>query len=364
MVRDNGNRPTTLAKAELARLQGKCSVLDKDAFQRHQRRIDGWDAEIRTIASTMGTPVPENCAAGVLPLYEINAVAQKVRSSQEEAFAIGINEGLFFFVEAMAEICALYFPLSADHSAALKKDPRGCQRFATLLHSLADFSDKASRGKLEMQTERVEFTEILSDLMPLYVATHEYAHVMHGHHAKLNQSGRRVPAGRHLELEEIPLSQRMEFEADLTGLIVALGVGDNRRDRLALVLLAADFYFAAIMFWEQFIPGVIRPIAEVLKGAAMRQDIDVIMPISLAPSETHPPTQIRRSMLRAAMICMAEGIPTDSLTIEEALRKKPPPNTELAIAYDMADQFDGFIAALWQGAKEDFSNLVSSSLSH
>ena len=276
---------------------------------------------------------------------------------------IGINEGLFFFVEAMAELCALYFPLPANPTVVLKIDPRGCQRFAALLHSMACFSDMVSREEIEMSNERAELKEALSFLMPLYVTAHEYAHVMHGHHASLNQFHRGIPAGRDLELEEIPLSQRMEFEADLTGLTVALAIANSRGNRPALAHWAADFYFASIMFWEQFIPGVIRPIAETLKGAAMLQGIDVIMPRSLASPETHPPTLIRRRMLRATMICMEEGVPADSLTIEELLRKKPSPNTELDVVHRMADQSDGFIAALWQGAEADFFNLVSSSLS-
>ena len=349
-----------LARTELYRLQTSCNLSDKNTFDRHQRVIDTWDPEIRDIASTMHMPVPGNCATGVLPLSEINAVAQRCRGG--EAYVIGVNEGLFYFVEAMAHICAPYFPFTADPKAALMKDPNGCRLFAALLHSLAGFAEQSPLADLEPSNDQQVFTETMGLVMVFYVVAHEYAHVMHGHHEKLNDSRRRIPAGAQLELDEIPLSQRMEFEADLTGLLTTLAFSDRKGNRLALPLWAADFYFVAITFWEQFITEVIRPVAQVLRDAAIRQGLDIIMPRSLPPSETHPPTPVRKAMLRAAMICMAEGKPTKDLTIGDALRRKPPRNTELDHAYSMADRSTSFIAALWQLAKEDFSNLMQTSL--
>jgi hypothetical protein len=354
--------PKNFAKDELTRLQRMCSVRDKSTFDRHQLMIDAWDSEIRSIASTMKAPVPQNCAAGVLPLSEINAVAQRSQSPAGEIFVIGINEGLFYFVEGMAKICALYFSFSSGSVAALAKDSRGCKLFARLLHSMTGFADREPYADLKIPQERVEFAESMASLMPFYVAAHEYAHVMRGHHNQLSLSRRKTPAGEYLELDEIPLSQKLEFDADLTGLMTTLAAADTRGHRLALSLWAADFYFVAVSFWERFIPGVVIPIAAVLKDAARRNGIDVIMPRSLPPAGTHPPTSVRRSMVRAAMICGTQGISSQDLTIEDALRIKPPPNTELAAAYGMADQSEEFMWTLWQCAKADFSGLVEAGL--
>lgn len=246
-------RSKTTVYAELRRLQSSFRFSDQNAFERHQSAIDSWDSAIRDIALVMGCPVPANCVAGVFPLTEINAVA-KVLPNQA-GYIIGINEGLFYFAERMARICALYFPLSDDPIADLKTDMRGCKLFAELLSSMAAFTNKAQLQSVATTDEQALLAETMSLMMTFYVSAHEYSHVMLGHHARLGDSVRKISAGNRLEFDEIPLSQRLEFDADFKGLMATLAFADRSGHRLALALWAADFYFAAVSFWDTLQKG-------------------------------------------------------------------------------------------------------------
>ncbi|WP_433968008.1 hypothetical protein [Tunturiibacter gelidiferens] len=238
------------ASAELSRQQSRFKFSDQGAFDRHQSAIDSLDPEIREIALVMGYPVPVNCVAGVFPLPEINAVAMALPN--QAGYIIGVNEGLFHFVEGMAQICALYFPFSDDPMADLSKDQRGCTLFVELLSSLAAFTVTVPFQNAVMMYERTQLAETISILMTFYVASHEYAHVMLGHHARLGHSSRKTTSGGRIECDEIPLSQQLEFDADFRGFMTTFAFADQMGGNRALALWAADFYFAAISFWEAF----------------------------------------------------------------------------------------------------------------
>jgi hypothetical protein len=344
---------------EMRHQQSRFRFSDQAAFDRDQSAIDSWDPAIRQIALVMGNPVPPNCVAGVFPLTEINAVAKALPN--QSGYIIGVNEGLFYFVEGMAQICALYFPFSDDPMADFRKNPLGCALFAELLSSLAGFSDIAPFQNCAKTDEQTQLIETMSHLMTFYVSSHEYAHVMLGHHAALGHSQRKIASG-HIQFDEIPLSQRLEFDADFTGLLTTLAFADRTANRLALTLWAADFYFAAVSFWEGFVEEVVTPVAHHLRDVALRQGLDVRLSASRPVSETHPPTSIRRSMLRGRMISTTEGPPFKNLTVEEALNKKPPKNTELDIAFTMGDRSSPFLAALWECSRASFSDSVRNAL--
>ena len=276
--------------------------------------------------------MPDNCVAGVLPAGTINAVAKQ---TPEGDFVIGVNEGMFFFIEAVADIVSAYFPLGNQPRVALDNSGWAAGLFPALLMCLLGLEDYPPAITDDRSEERKELADQLREIATFFVAAHEYAHVILGHHEGAVKSGAQdLPV-------EIPLRQVQESEADQLGLILTLAYVDRAGWNLALGYCAADYYFGAYKFIEQFVGGVVRPIERVLLASAARRGFLIRMPLRVR-SNTHPPIQGRRWLLSQFMQKIpgnAQGAPT---VINHALTQ--------------AARTDKFIAAVWGRSRTEFSD--------
>lgn len=150
------------------------------------------------------------------------------------------------------------------------------------------------------------------------------------------------------ELEEFTLSERLEAEADIYGLLMQLVWADLVGVRPALAIWSGDFLLGALGFWDKFQRQVLWPIAEVLMAAAERQGKPKFFQ---APQErrTHPDYQTRRGLLEAAL--------------RLKLGESASPSSEIEIGYSMVSRTDEFLAALWKSGRGSFQDLITAALS-
>src|SRR5262249_31656686 len=158
----------------------------------------------------------------------------------------GVNEGLFFFAEAMADIVSAYFPFRDDSRSDLNSDDWAPCMFSSLLLDLMGWQGCVPSTTDPRSEERREAASQLRALSTFFVAAHEFAHIMLGHHKEIRRSDRTVPAGPQVRMKAMLLNHRQEYEADRYGLIVTLAFADLRGYNLALACWAVDFYFAAV----------------------------------------------------------------------------------------------------------------------
>jgi hypothetical protein len=274
---------------------------------------------------------------------------------------------MFFFIEAVADIVSAYFPLEDQPGAALIDDGWATRLFPALLLCLLGLEDYPPVVTDSRTAERKELAKQMRELATFFVAAHEYAHVILGHHKESVQGGPRdLPA-------EIPLRQVQETEADQWGLILTLAYADQRGWNLALGYWAADYYFGAYQFIEQFVAEVVRPIEKVLFASAARQGFmfriphrvrghirpwvlrqfmeKVIRPTKKVlgfGSESHPPTEGRRWMLRQFMETMPGNVKGSPSVINRAL--------------EQAARTDGFIVAVWRRSSNEFADQLSAKI--
>ena len=333
-------------KNHLQNLQKSVKPRNHSAFIRHQADIDKWLPIIVDLSHGIGRPVPSNCVAGVLPIQEINAVAKR---TSDGCYIVGVNEGLFFFVEAVAEIASAYFPFDEQTDYASDIDYWGRPLFSTLLLDMLGVREYLPNVPDPRSEERRELAVQLREIATFFVVAHEYAHVILGHHIAVNGSKRQINSGQQVALDEIPLSHRLETEADVNGLILTLGFADRFGRNLALAYWAADYFLASIQFIEKFIANVVQPIAEVLVRSAERQGLSITMPLSVAPGTTHPTVEVRRAVLQKVM----QSIPGN--------RAEDP--TVVNIGLKQANLTENFILDLWDASRETFSDQLAQGLS-
>ena len=297
--------------------------------------LNGMQAEIEGVCAGRKIPLKKKLIFGALNTGRVNGMAGIINNPSY--YLILIEDGILGFSNLFAKCIASSFPiigvdgerqtLSMELSQVLGRldaNPGIAERFfdvtaAYLLHG----SPHAARPYF-VEREYEAFSSLLRDAMEFFVLSHEYGHCSAGH---LEIGTKKAFAmkgadGTAQELEElIPADWMHEFEADLLGLLISLAVLiDIKKISPSLGYAGVEMVFSCISVLE-------RALSVIEFGEERERLLD-----------THPPTQLRKEMLRVGLAKMLD---------EESLKG----------SINCAEQMSSVIEHLWSVVKPAFEKL-------
>ena len=247
--------------------------------------------KIEKVLQKQGIRLNPSPIFGSLPTGRVNGIALKV--PEDEQIIILIEDGLFGFANLTAKAISRVFPFKGEDESHLTfstensdlqqefvDKPEIPERFLEVLlaYILGGHPHMARPYLPEPNYDRI--SSMLRDSMELFVLCHEYGHWVSGH-LKLDNTQKAMIANE--DTNELVTSWQEEFEADIKGLEIMLEVMRGEGFDLALSYWGVEFFFGCIDVVE-------RAISIIETGSV---DVQI--------SATHPPTEIRREMLRSVL---------------------------------------------------------------
>lgn len=254
------------------------------------RTMEMLAVQIEAAARTWGLPAPVLPVYGSLPIGQLNARAIRVPHSTE--CLIVFQHGVLGFANLLAKAVAASFPhKEADKEGMVRfsgdvddivdgwrnnKEPLG--RFADLLISYVTQGDPHKAAQYFLGQPFAALADVLRDSFELFIFGHEFGHVIAEHLETQSSAGVRVGE---VELETLEANWNMEFEADYIGFVLTMLAMREQRFDAALSYCGIDLFFSAVEVLE-------RAVSILVHGEAKAS----------APSDTHPPPELRRKALR------------------------------------------------------------------
>jgi hypothetical protein len=247
--------------------------------------------EIENVLRSRGVEAFQSPIFGTLPTKRVNGMAIAVPKSSYRI--ILFENGLFGFANLVCKAVARAFPLNPedggeiefstsneDWEKELSEHPEICERFLDVLMAYLIYGDP-HRAKSYLPDRKYDvLTSILRDSMELFILGHEYGHIVSGHLEQENTQKAKPLAD---DVSEIPTDWQQEFEADVRGLELMLAVMMNKGYDLALSFWGADLFFGCIDLVERSL--------SILREGTVTENL----------SDTHPPTLLRRELLREVL---------------------------------------------------------------
>lgn len=260
--------------------------------------ISDFGKDIEKALIARGRSLPVQPLFGTVPTGRVNGFAMAIPNSNYRA--ILLEDGLFGFANLMCKAVAMVFPgretegrdgisFSTDWddvSETLNTNPEiGARFFDALAAYLVAGHPHAAKPYLASRS--VTFlSSVLRDSMETFVVAHEFGHVVAGH---LGPAVSRKMMIADVDVDTISTDWIQEFEADAIGLEAMLAVRIQHGYDLSLSFWGADAFFGCIDVVE-------KALSILLFGEEKPWQAD-----------THPPTTMRRDMMRLILSRSLEG---------------------------------------------------------
>ena len=252
--------------------------------------VSGLQAQIVDAENHLGMNIDRPVSVGTLPSGEVNAITLAVPASSE--ILIVFEHGLFHFIFLLSKAVARAFPLGSydatidksEFSASpseirdeIASNPEIVQRFQdVLLAYLLEGKPHRATPYILPQTH-VGLAGSICTGAELFVMGHEYGHVIAGH-VDTQQRIKSTLGGQ--AVARIPYAWKQELEADTIGLSLAFDAMRSSGFDAASSYWGPDFLVGALDLVEKGIS---------LLGSGSTES---------GGSQTHPPPETRRAVLR------------------------------------------------------------------
>jgi hypothetical protein len=229
---------------------------------------------------------------GSLPTGQVNAMAVQIPNNPYVLFLL--EDGLFGFANLVCKAVAGVFPYRgtgedgqasfgvsmAEIESAIAAKPDAIERFLeVLLAYIVEGNPHKARPYLP-EPESAILAACLRESMEVFVLGHEFGHLIRGH---IEAGRRKVALFGQTNAQQILTNWKDEFEADTTGLEILLRVQGKKGFDVSVSFWGADLFFGCI--------DVVEKAVQILARGRISEENEYL-------SETHPPTNVRRQMLR------------------------------------------------------------------
>ena len=338
--------------------QGKPSSMSRFEDPAWYELMNGLCDEIEKSRGRLPFRIPPRPTLGTLPTRRINAMALAPTDSND--FVVAFEPQVFNFLNSMSKIVVTAIPLAnrrkgftyfdADHIEVAARNMHGKGLLELFVEVVISY---LVEGKPESGWLIDEQHEMLANELLLYseifVMGHEYGHIAAGH---LSDASRQKNALQNPDAQEVLYGIVQELEADNLGLGIMLDVAHRKmtevfeemspRERVVDLqtrhmsprLWGADFFFGCTELLE-------RSLAILWHGDESRR-----------PVGTHPPSWLRRSVVRETLsLGRSQGATVNLRQILERILARIGKDTvHDNPAMKMATTIESILERLWKGA--------------
>jgi hypothetical protein len=232
---------------------------------------------------------PQHYLFGTLPTNRVNGMAMAIPDNPYKL--IILETGLFGFANLMCKVLATSFVFKNNEDGMMNfstnineckskidSNPIIVERFYDVLTAYTILGNPHYAQQYFLDSIYEPLSSILRNGVEYFVFAHEFGHLISGH---LDNNERNKKDIGDSEIEAINTNWQQEFEADVVGANILINAMGQRGYDISISYWGIEVFFGCI--------DVVEKTISILKTGS--SDLNAL-------SETHPPTVMRRDMLR------------------------------------------------------------------
>ena len=237
---------------------------------------------------------------GTIPTGKINARTTYLAPSDD--YIVAIDSQLFIFCNQLSKIVARSMPVKPQKSKFIefsfdKEDVENNlesneqieNKFLEFLGGYVSKGITIKPAQYSIPRPYSGLGYLLRDSMEYFAVSHEYAHMLAGH---MQKTKRVITKLKERDIEECVYSWTSEIEADVLGLSLMLAVMYNKKIDITLSYTGAEMFFSCLEIIDLCEAHIHNIDEEKIKLGIN----------SNGTISSHPPSNMRREILRSAVI--------------------------------------------------------------